>query len=72
MFIDRSVDGLLKGLVKARERRVEIATNGMKLMHDHWSYGEPGDRAKVFFDLFRRIVRDGAAAIQPFSYDELE
>ncbi len=68
VFIDRSVDGLLKGLVKARERRVEIATNGANLMREKWSYAAPGNRAKQFYWLFRELA--SGRVPEPFSYDE--
>lgn len=69
VFAERTVDGLIDGLLHARDNRTAIATAGMRLMHDRWSYGPPGNRASVYFDLFRRIV--SGEPVQPFSYDEL-
>lgn len=68
VFIDRSVDSLVDGLLYAREHRVAIASEGAELMRTRWSYGAPGNRAKVFFDLFRELAAGRVPA--PFSYDE--
>ena len=67
VIIERTVESLIQGLLYAREHRERLSHSIRETMRN-WSYGPPGNRAKVFFDLFRRIINGETVA--PFSYQD--
>lgn len=69
VIIERSATALISGMESARAMRVRMAEAGCRLMHSKWSYGPPGNRAQVYFDLFRRLIR--SEPISPFSYTDV-
>jgi len=67
---DRTPESFLNMLKYAREHREELSDAGKRTIQDGWSYGEPGHRAKYFFQLFRRLIEDGKDSVKPFCYNE--
>jgi glycosyltransferase involved in cell wall biosynthesis len=70
IFAEPTPESFLAALIKARENREEMSEAAATTMRERWSYGEPGERAAWFFQLFRRLISDGAGKIDPFSYHQ--
>lgn len=63
------VRALIAAMSWAKENRIRIAGNGSRLIHQHWSYGTPGNRAAYFYALFRAIAAGRTPS--PFCYSEV-
>jgi glycosyltransferase involved in cell wall biosynthesis len=61
VLVDRSVEGLISGLKRARDNR-EALSAGIRETMLGWTYGEPGYRARVYFDLFESLLRGSTPA----------
>lgn len=68
VIVDWSVDSLVQGLVKAREKREALSAAAAETMRS-WAYGAPGNRAEYFFALFRALI--AGRSPQPFSFLEI-
>ena len=68
VVIKRNVDGVVSGLLEARERRELISENVYHVMQTGWSYGPPARRADYYFNLFRALIQRGRENVTPFCY----
>lgn len=68
VVFNRSPQGLIDALTFAREHCERLASAGMATMEGGWWYGEPGNRAQYFYQLWRRLIQDGPESVKPFSY----
>lgn len=55
VLTERSVEGIIEGLEAARANREQLSA-GIREAMLGWTYGEPGHRAQVYFDLFRQLL----------------
>lgn len=69
IFIERTTESLIAGLLRARELKRRLS-NRIRESMQSWLYGEPGHRAQWYYALFRRIIEDGFHSVKPFSYHE--
>ena len=65
----RCPDGLVEALAKARTDREKISANAVETMRG-WSYGPPGNRAKYFWSLFRKLMN--RESVRPFTFQEVD
>lgn len=70
VFFHRSPGRLIDALMYAKGNRERLSWSAEKAMRS-WSYGEPGNRAEYFFQLFRRLVNDGPKTVAPFCHLEV-
>ena len=68
VVIERSIEGVIGGLVRARENRERISAEAHRTMHEGWSYGDPARRADYYFRLFRALIERGPKGVRPFCY----
>jgi glycosyltransferase involved in cell wall biosynthesis len=67
VIVDRNPESFMEGILYALTNMKRMSKAAQETMWG-WSYGSPGNRAQVYFDLFRRIVEDGVNSVKPFSY----
>jgi len=72
VIIERSVEGVLRGLEYARRHREAISQRAQQTMLMDWSYGWPAHRAAYFFALFRALLERGPDNVKPFSYLDVQ
>jgi len=72
MITKRTPESFLESLLFARDLRATMSNMGMGTIRNGWSYGEPGNRAKYYFQLFRRLIEDSPASIKPFTYSQID
>lgn len=65
----RTPQGVIDALCWAREHRYDLATDSHLLISHRWSYGPPGNRAQMYFALFRALI--AGQKPRPFSYTEV-
>jgi glycosyltransferase involved in cell wall biosynthesis len=68
LFADRNREAFLEALLLARDNRERLSAAGAAEMRNKWAYGEPANRAAVFYWLFRQIIENDARDLKPFSY----
>lgn len=69
VICERTVEAMVDGIEYAWEHRERLSAAAVETMRG-WTYGEPGNRARYFWQLFRRLIEDGPNSIEPFSYFE--
>lgn len=69
ILCERDVDTFVTGIEYAWAHRKQLSDAIRETLRG-WTYGRPGDRAMWFYALFRRLLRDGGEAIEPFTYQE--
>jgi hypothetical protein len=70
IIAEGTVESFVEKLERARKMREELSENAIATMKS-WSYGS-GGRAQFFYQVWRRIVLNGADSIRPFRYDETD
>lgn len=67
VLIDRTVKGLVQGIIDARNRKEQLGPAAREKMQSwDWRF-----RSQCYFQLFGGLIRDGAKGLQPFFYSEL-
>lgn len=67
VIVERSVESLVSGLIRARDDRVKLSESAIETMQQ-WSYGAPGFRSRLYFELFEALIN--RRMITPYSYRE--
>jgi glycosyltransferase involved in cell wall biosynthesis len=68
LIAERSVASFVEKLEFAREKRRRLSENGLATMKKcgfAWR-----ERSQYYYQLWRRVIRDGAHTVRPFRYDE--
>lgn len=68
VICERKIVDFVAGIEYAWEHRKRLSDAARETMKP-WAYEH---RAKYFFFLFRRLIDDGPASVEPFSYTEVE